>query len=349
MPTRVLAYRLYRLRRLILVSMVLPVLVVLTVALFKGQAALALLVLGIGLPLAHLLRYPTAMTETLTVSLVVSILLALAGTVGPDVGLLGLALRLVGLVALGFALFFVLSLVVSYAQTLGPNTSHTFRARRRTSLPPDVVKAAITIYPGRADDLVSCGPADEDGAFAVTVHRRVESPCETSPLAFDIEMFAQVLSSTEDAHEIMCVEAGIVSSEEAETDDDWSDLGIDPDDAATEALPGQASADVTGARDIEIEDDVPEEPPTVTVTRHTFTPTRRGGTIVEVAETGSVLTRGMVMGMWLQDYFADHLTDAVDHAEGRLPRANVATSQAQFIVDLGRRFMRSEEPAHPAE
>ncbi len=333
MTLRVAMYRLYRLRRLILVSAVPTLLAVLVVAAFKGPSALALLPIALGVPLAHLLRYPTAWTETIIVSLVTMAVLLLAGTIGAEVGLPGLALRIAGLALFGVVLFFVLTSRLSEALVAGPTVEHTSRARRWSSLPTDQLKAAITIYPGREDARVTCSAADEDGAFAVTIRQPMESLCGEEGETLDIEMFAQVLTSTEDVHEVMCVEA---STAQEDLEAMFEEAGAELEDELRDAIEAyQAEAEDT--------------PPAVCVSRHSFMPAKRGGTYVDVAETGAALTRGMRFGFWAQDYFADHLTDEVDRAEGRPPRSNRSTTQSQLIVDIAKLLMGRQTPVHPAE
>lgn len=308
-------YRFYRLRRLIALSLVLPILAVLAVAAFKGPASFILLTLAIGLPLAHVLRYPNAWTETLTVSLLTAILLALAGTIGPDIGLLGLGLRLLGLALLGAVLFFVLNGPVTALLMSGPVVEMNARARRRTRLSPAEAKAGITLYPGRKDAKVDCGEPDEDGAFPVTIHHKMPALCGPEE-TLDVLVYAQIVESGDMVHEVMSVDAGPL------------------DDELT-------APDETGEPADE------ETPPAITVTRHVFTPTKRG-TLVDVTEKGGALTRGQALGFWLQDYFADHLTDELDRAEGRPARANRFAPQDQLVGDIARRLV-GRTPATPAE
>ena len=324
MTADVLLYRLYRLRRLILVAVLPPALVVVAVASAKGPAALVLLALAVGVPLAHALRYPNVWFETLSVSLVLSVLLALAGAIGPDVGILGLALRLIGLFLLGAVLFLAAVALLPALLAAGPPRPITARARRRTRLSPAEAKARITLHPSREDDRVSCGAPDADGTFAVSIRHSVPSLTGSEPEPLEILLFAQVLTSTDSVHEVMSVTAG----------------------AQPPAGPcGQAdSGDGQGGKNDALDDDAPPE---ITVTRHVFTPGRRG-TLVELAETGPGMTRFLALGFWLQDCLADHLTDEIDRAEGRAPRANRFAPQDQLVADLARALV-GPQPVQPAE
>lgn len=326
-------YRIYRLRRLALVASLPPVLVVLGVGALKGPAALALLPLALGAPIAHLIRYPTAWMETVVVSLITSIVVALAGTIGADVNLVGLVLRIVALALMAFVLFLGLSSVLPGWLIAGEPRPHVAQTRKWSRLPPGELKAAITLYPGRQDERVTCSAPDEDGAFAVTVHQQVAGICDDMPEAFDIEMFAQVLTSTQSEHEVMCVEAE--DTDEA-IEEAFAEAGEEMDDELREALAA-------------MREEAENTPPAVAVSRHTFHAARRGGTVVEVAETSTVMSRGMAFGFWVQDYYADHLTDEIDRAEGRPARSNRSSPQAQMIVDLARLFVRNRTPEAPAE
>lgn len=331
MTASILAYRLFRLRRLIAAAILLPALVVLLIAAAKGAAAFWLLPLAVGLPLAHALRYPTAWLETASVSLVVAALLALAGTIGPDVGLLGLALRIAGLGVLGFVLFMVAVATVPMILGLGEAKPVTAHARRWTKLSPQEAKARITLYPGRRDEKVTCGPRDEEGMFEIVIHHRMADCTEGGDHAFDVHLYATVLETGPYHHEIMSIEA------QPEPEDIADRLeALDPETRASiEEAIAEARAQAEAA---------PER--SVSVSRHQFTPAR-GGTLVEVAERGVAMTAGMRLGFWLQDYFADHLTDELDRAEGRPPRANRFEGQSQMIVDIAKRF--APQGATPAE
>jgi hypothetical protein len=322
----VFAYRLYRLRRLIAVAVAFPVLVVLAIAALKGPAAFVLLVLAVGAPLAHALRYPNAWTETLAVSFTMAVLLALAGTIGPGLGLVGLALRLGGLVLLGLVLLMAMGALLPRLLLGGPQQPVQARARRRSRLSPEALKAAITLYPGREDPRASCSDADEDGAFAVCIRPEMPALDPAARATAEIRLFAQVLTSTPERHEVMSVE----DDGRAEAED--VDPGEEVEDAFGGAGPDQAA----------------EAEPEITITRHDFVRLRRG-TRVEVSERGAVMPRGLALGFWLQDYMADHLTDEIDRAEGRRPRANRAAPHEQLSVDLARPLTRRRTARHPAE
>lgn len=314
MSLRVLGYRAYRLRRLILLAIVPPALVVLALAAMKGPGAFVFLVLAVGLPLLHALRYPTAWTETLVVSGVLAVLLALAGTIGPDVGLPGLALRLVGLGLLGFALFLAGTVIAAGLLERGTPRAVLTKASRRSRLPLEEIKPRITLWPGRKDARTTCGAADAEGAFLVTLHHKMSDLSEQGYQDFDIELYAQILEDTETAHEVMSV--AVRAPDLLETEED-------------EAAPAEKPA------------------PLIAVTRYEFRPLARG-TRVTLAERGVDMTPLMALGYWLQDYHADYLTDEIDRAEGRRPRANRSTAQEQMVVDIGRWFA-GLSPQHPAE
>ena len=72
-------------------------------------------------------------------------------------------------------------------------------------------------------------------------------------------------------------------------------------------------------------------------------------TNVEIAEYGVPMSAGYAICFWLQDYIADYLTDEVDRAEGRPPRANRFQSQDQLVFDIARLFVRKPGGTEPAE
>lgn len=304
MPFRMLIYRLYRLRRLYLAAMVLPVLTVVLISLFKGPIAFVFLPFAILLPVLHALRYPTAGTETLAVSATLTLLVGVAGTIGPDLGIVGLAFRVLGLGVLGLIGFLAFSTLIPFALDVGPAKPLFAKARRHSSLTPDAVRKAITLYPGRIDDRVECGAADENGVFPITLKHKapsldfLEDPeSEDVEEAFHIELFGVVLSSSDESHEVVCMQ---------------------------------------------------DESEDTTTTKYTFTPTKKG-TTVEIAEYGVPMSAGYAFCFWLQDYIADYLTDEVDRAEGRPPRANRFQSQDQLVFDIARLFVRKPGGTEPAE
>ncbi len=312
---RILAYRLYRLRRLIVAAMILPLLVVGLIALLKGPAAMAFLPFAVLLPLAHVLRYPTSWMETFAVSFTLSILLGLAGTIGPDVGTAGLISRMVGLGVLGFILFMFFVTVTPNLLGVGASKPMTVRARRISTLDPATLKEKIALYPGRKDDKVICGPAGDDGVFEITYKHRMEGFADFAfdsnevsdeelrdmgftrtqfeemtaedPSAFNVTFNAVVVASTPETHDIIAIEP----------------LGTD-----------------------------------TTATRYTFTP-RKSGSTITMEERTPPMAGGMRFGFWLQDYIADFLTDEVDRAEGREQRANRFTDHGQLIVDIAKLFV----------
>ncbi len=311
MTLTLLTYRLFRLRRLIVLSILPPVAVVLVLAALKGPAALVFLVFAIGAPLAHILRFPNSWLESVAISLTTAILLGVAGTIGPDVGLVGLAFRIFWLAILGIVLFFILSTRVPEWFDFGEAKAFTARTSRFTKLDAETVKKAITLYPGRTDDKVVCGEPDSDGVFPITFKHQMQvmdlgfevdtADAEEMNIAadgsFDLELFGVVVKSTPELHEL---------------------ISIMPDSEET------------------------------TMTRFHFKPKRRG-TKVTMEERGIPMSRGYAFGFWLQDYIADYLTDEVDRAEGRTPRANRFQSQDQLIVSMAEAFFAIFKGPRPAE
>ncbi len=311
MSFSLMSYRLFRLRRLIVFTLIPPLMIVLILYALKGPAALVFLLFAIGAPIAHILRYPNSWMETVAVSLTTTVLIGLAGTIGPEVGLIGLAFRIFGLALLAVVLFFIFANRVPSWFDFGEARPFTARTSRFTKLDAETVKDAVTLYPGRQDDKVICGQPDEDGVFPITFKHQmqvmdlgfeVETP-EGEDLgiaddgSFDLELFGVVMSSTPELHEL---------------------ISIMPDTEET------------------------------TMTRFHFKPKRRGTKVIR-EERGVPMTRGYAFGFWLQDYIADYLTDEVDRAEGRTPRANRFQTQDQLIVSMAEAFFAIFKGARPAE
>ena len=205
MSLRVLIYRLYRLRRLIFVTVALPVAVVAGLWALKGTAALAFLPLAVLGPLFHVLKYPKAAAESVAVSLTLTLLLALAGTIGPDVALAGLALRILGLGVLGVVLFLSLSMGLSAAMFAGPEKEFTARAHRKSRLDPQALKERITLYPGREDDRVVCGPARSDGVFPITMKHSMPDLSEAGMEEVEVSLFGLILTDLPEQHEVISI------------------------------------------------------------------------------------------------------------------------------------------------
>ncbi|MBY4895193.1 hypothetical protein KUL25_20720 [Rhodobacteraceae bacterium N5(2021)] len=154
-----LLYRLFRLRRLICVAILLPMLSVAIVYLLKGPVALALAPIAVLVPVAHVLWYPNARMETLPVSISLSFVLILGGMIGPDVGLVGLALRLAGIAVLGGLLVLAFSTVLIRCDFSGTGaTDHDPRAALVAAVASGVEAGgdALPRTRGRQDHLRAC-------------------------------------------------------------------------------------------------------------------------------------------------------------------------------------------------
>ena len=234
MSMQIVLYRLYRLRRLLVVAAVPPLLVWLVIFALKGPAAWALLPFALLPTTLHVLRYPNIWNETMAVSVTTVVVLALAGTISANVGIAGLALRVAGLGLLAFLVFMVAVAVLPFKLMGGPESKRTYSARATSHLDVPTLKERITYYPGRKDERVECGPEREDGVFEITLkHRMVAFDCgmgqisaedleddeelqdfvlpepdENGEIPFDITMYAVVLQSTEDCHDVVFIEEG---------------------------------------------------------------------------------------------------------------------------------------------
>ncbi len=205
MSLQVALYRLHRLRRLITLACLIPLAVVALAWLVKGPAALALVPLAVLPPLAHALVFPKAWTETVAVSLTVAILLALAATIGPGVGPGGLALRILGLAVLGTVLYFLFITQVPRWAEFGAPRAMIVGARRWSCLDAAALKRAITLYPGRSDAFVTCGPADADGLFEIRFHHRMGEPSPEGAIDSDVVMHGVVVTDTPEQFEVLTI------------------------------------------------------------------------------------------------------------------------------------------------
>lgn len=205
----VMSYRLFRLRRLVAAGLTPPLLVWLLVYAAKGPVAMALLPLAL-LPVpAHVLRYPNAWMETLALSFTVASLLGLAATIGPDVSLFGLAFRLLGLAVLGLVCLAVLSLGIMALLGLGRARSFTTRSRRFSRLDPESLRSRITLFPGRSDPKVTCGPANADGMFDITLHHLLPGSFEEgtdSEAPFDIKLMGLIVDQSDTHHDLISID-----------------------------------------------------------------------------------------------------------------------------------------------
>lgn len=295
-----LAYRFYRLRRLLVVALIPPLLVWAGIFVLQGPVAYALLPIPLVLIPAHLARYPNAFTETLALSLTLCVVLGLAGTIGPDVGLGGLAIRILGLGVLGLVILMALFGPLSIALMAGPQRSFIARARQHSTLDPATLRARITHYPGRADDSVTCGPLDADRMFEITLHHSVSDWWE--PDDVPKELAKEVAAAVDAPHD-------------APFEIKLSGCIIDQTEAEHHLVTVDTSTGETSA------------------TRFVFAPTPQG-TTVTLEEHSSPMPLGLRFGYWLQDYLADYLLDEVDRAEGRKSHTNRFAGQRQFVVDL---------------
>ena len=205
-------------------------------------------------------------------------------------------IRLFALVFLAFLLFFIAIGPISMLCTRGPVSSGPVRAERRSMLPADAVRKTLTYYPGRSDDKVVCGEPDAEGRFPVTLR-----------LAFD---------------PLTCQDDSVPEMEAA---------GIRPDGIME--CHGHAVIHSTGPDHHEVFY-FDGDRDAVSVSTYSFEDLGSQGTRVVLQEAGMPMTLGERFGMWVSDYLADYLTDCIDAAEGRRPRANRAFVHRQLVVDL---------------
>ncbi len=306
MSRDVILYRLFRNRRVIIFGAVPPIMMVYLASLITGQSHPVLLTLAIMIPALHAIRYPNMVIETLNVSLTAAICLALAAMNPSQMGIADLLFRTFWLLVMAIVVFMVLNFVTPIWQSAGPKRKSTLRAISTSKLDSETLRKAITDYPGRQDARVTCGKADANGIFDVETRVLFEAP-----------NFGACDLDDEDDEDL--------DEHERAMQHDLSEGFIR---SHTKAMVYESSAHVHEVFHI---DGTTEE---VIATRHEFQTLKSGGTRVIYQESGAKLPLAMRMSLWLTDYVADHLTDEIDRAEGRRPRANRAFPSRQLIMDI---------------
>lgn len=295
-----LVYRIERLWKVAALGVVFPLITVWAASSYHGADFPVLLALAFLIPTVHALFYPGMWAETLTVSLILSLCLCLAAMMEPNLTTGAVITRVFWLCVLALILFLVLVSPMAMLQLIGPTTALTARATCRSPLDAETLRRAITLYPGKSDTMATCGPADDEGRFPVTLHLQ-----EIDGVNFEI---------------VDCEEGGFPD------DLDASEAGDDPDctfHAVVNASDSERHEIFTYF-----------SPEDIGVQRHLFRDLGAKGTEVTVEEAGHHLTWGQKFGFWLTGYMADYLTHVLDLAEGRRPRANRAFAQKQLVVDL---------------
>ncbi len=291
----VLLYRLYRLRRTLVFGIAPTVALVWALSASSGQNYPYLAILAVLIPSAHVLRYPNNWTETLTVSLVTAICLALATTISPDLTFVSHAIRIFWLVFLWFVMFFILISPITELALRGATSDDPSHTVGHSRLPADTLRKTLTYYPGRSDDKVICGEADAEGRFPVTIRLTFAPPTfQDDPIP------------------------------------EMADMGISQE-GVMECY-GHAVIHSTGPDHHNVF--YYDEDGNVTASSYTFEDLGKNGTRITLQEAGTPMTAGDRFGMWVSDYLADYLTDCIDRAEGRAPRANRAFPHKQLVVEL---------------
>ncbi len=336
----VLIYRFYRLWRVMVLGAALPVAVVWLGAMSTGSAPYALTAIAVLVPVLHVLRYPSVWSETMTVSAVLALLLALAPTLDWDLTPLGLVWRLSWLTGVFVFLFLLLVSPVMILMSLGPKSVVEARATRVSRLDAETLRREITLAPGHQTDRITCGPADEQGRFLVSV-----IVAEMQTCAYEIDEHTHSDAADEALRELEFEGPGGESAR--------APGGLLEDDG-TLRHEYYAMVHSTGPDHHELFAFSETEPgaiPDVVVARHEFEPLKNGGTKVTVSETGAKLAPFDAFGFWLTGFLEDHLTDEIDRAEGRAPRSVRSSFSRQMVVELANILLpllggrRTEPPA----
>ncbi|MDA8587008.1 hypothetical protein N9L47_12220 [Rhodobacteraceae bacterium] len=292
----ILLYRLFRLRRTLVLGIFPSLTTVLAIGLYSGETYSHLIALAVLIPVAHVVVYPNNWTETLAVSLILSVCLGLATFIPPHLDTGPLLIRAFGLSFLWIVLFFILIVSLGHLESAGPTSDKPVRTSAWSGLPPDVLRKTLTLYPGRKDDNVTCGEADAEGRFPVTIRQVFTPPTYSIDLTPEME-------------EIGMSQDGVIESH------------------------GHAVIHSTGPDHHEVFH-FDAETDEVSVSRYSFHDLEEKGTRVVLEEAGIALSIGNHFGMWLSDFLTDYLTHGIDAAEARRPRANRAFAHRQLVVDI---------------
>ena len=195
---------------------------------------------------------------------------------------------------------------------LGPTRRQTLTTSEVSALDPASLKAGLTLYPGRRDERAACGPVDAKGIFKATLHIQKLSG---APEMAEFEDTADVAYSFNESGEL---ETDMVLSCKVERSTDTEHEVI--------FHHGE------------------NETPGLVILR--FEPVAEG-TRVEVIEQSQNMPVFVYFGMWIEDYFADHLVSEFERLEGREPLSNRNRTLRQFVVDLAFLMKPFSGPANP--
>lgn len=293
-----LNYRMYRLRRLVALALIGTLPALFWVANGIATPELYAVTLIALLPALHVMIYPGAWMET--ISAIVGSLFVIFATPLLDFLLpayprfLWFALLLCGGMLVFCAMIGLFNLFVMN----GPPRQVKLHTSAFSKCDAAALKAGITLYPGRSDEWVTCGPADENGLFRTTLHIQ---PIESHGEVEFKPMPDTAHSYTEDG--LLETEAYLTCKVEKSTDTEHHVVFH----MGEETWPGSVI--------------------------HTFEETS-DGTVVSVSEHSQDMSIFVVWGMWLEDYFADHLQSEIERVEGAAFISNRNRPLRQFTVDL---------------
>ncbi|MGR3435899.1 MAG: hypothetical protein ACU0CO_13585 [Shimia sp.] len=171
---RTAIYRLWRLHRRIALEAAIVAIFLLVLAVFVGRDALFFAPLAVIAPVAHALAYPHAWEEGLVVATLTGAGALMLASIGADVGLAGLVVRLVVVAGLLLALFCAASLRIDLLHG-GPEREVRARARAVTLMDAETLRHGICHRPGHVFGRISCGEADPEGWFPIALAARMSS------------------------------------------------------------------------------------------------------------------------------------------------------------------------------
>ncbi len=319
-------YRLWRLRRLIVFCTLFPAVALAGmgalgwIGMATGQGLVVLIALAFIIVATHAVVFPGAHSETMAVSLLLTVFVLFAGGFGGSV--------LAWLIFVPLAAWIMLSVpgrVLNWQGSTAPGRSKT-RAQVRTRADLDAARRFFPLRPDHVRGQFRCGPAEADGAFPVWYDMPVTDIFE------GIDMPEPNPENFESMEEYRA-EMGI--------DPDDPDFGVVVEPAGEPgptfwAMIEAEEPDYQRTRTFEKAADGTEVP--LAVEEIWFKKTRNGCHVTEV-EAPANYPWGMSFTMWLNDFHLDGMVQIRDLLEGRESPAMRPQSGWTLTMLLARRMM----------
>lgn len=330
-------YRLWRLRRLIAVSSMIPILVMAVYSGWKiatGSAPVVAFapfaILTVAMMAAHAVLFPQGRSETLALSLTLSVLVLASPLAGTSV--LGWALLL--LVAL--ALIMLLQTRILFWEMSSPSRRVAFKASVHTQTDLSTARRTFSLQPDSQNARFTCGSVDKDGVFEVhMVPSAMPDFLEDALPSLDVDP------------------ADEAADEEAFEEFVTGMLSELPEDERAEIERACQNRNDPSFWAVNLRD-TPQEVETLILVRnddgrlveasrtiYRFVPKRTGFRVTEY-EVNPDYPIGSSLGIWLTDFQADGMILSRDEAEGRDTLALRAASDDTILTLVGKAIMRRQ-------